>query len=475
MSHTVKKTPHNYDYDITLIGTGPGGYEAAIRAAQLGFKVCVVEKESTLGGVCLNWGCIPTKSLLRNAEVFETFKHAADFGITGAENFKIDFSKVIKRSRDVAGKMAKGVAYLMKKNKITVEKGFGKLATNHTIDVTDDGKTKTISSQHIILATGTRSKSVPTIPVDRKKIITSYQAMVLEKLPESLVIIGAGAIGVEFAYIYASLGTKVTLIEYLSHILPAEDDEIATLLTKEYKKIGIEMFVSTKVESVAYQGEQLKTAITLSDSTKKDIISEIVLVAIGLTGNIENIGLETLGVKTDRGFIVVDKYGRTNIEGIYAIGDVSGPPLLAHKASAEGIVCVEAIAGLDPVPIDMNKVAACTYCQPGVAHVGLTEKQAKEKGYEVKVGKFPFSASGKATAAGHTEGLVKLVFDAKYGELLGAHIIGYEATEMIAELSLAMSSEATAEFIHKTVHAHPTFSEAVKEAAADSLGEAINI
>ncbi|MBC8043017.1 MAG: dihydrolipoyl dehydrogenase [Rhizobacter sp.] len=482
MAHTAaKKIEHNYDFDIAIIGSGPGGYEAAIRAAQLGYKVCIIEKETSLGGICLNWGCIPTKSLLKNAEVINMMKHhAAEYGISGIDNMQVDFTKVIKRSRDVAGKMAKGVSYLMKKNKITVKTGYAKLRSAHQIEITagndaNGGKPEVITALHTILATGTRAKSVPTIPVDRKKIITSYEAMILEKLPASMTIIGAGAIGIEFAYVYNSMGTKISIVEFLPNVLPNEDEEISRTLEREYKKSGIEVLTNTKVESVVYDGENVKTTVTLPDGSKKDIVSEYVLVAIGLTGNIENLGLEQVGVATDRGFIKTDGYGHTNIEGVYAIGDVTGGMLLAHKASAEGIVCIEAIAGFEPQPLVPENIPACTYCQPSVAHIGLTEKQAKEKGFEIKVGKFPFSASGKATAAGETAGLVKLIFDAKYGELIGAHIIGHEATEMIAELGIAKKMEATAEWIHNTVHAHPTFSEAVKEAAADAYGEAINI
>jgi dihydrolipoamide dehydrogenase len=469
-----KKFSHTYNFDVTVIGSGPGGYETAIRASQLGYSVCIVEKEPTLGGVCLNWGCIPTKSLLKNAEVIHTMKHAADFGVS-FENMKLDFAKIIQRSRGVAGQMAKGVDYLMKKNKITVKKGYGKLKSAHEITIEADGKTETISSLHTILATGTKAKSLPTVPVDRKRIITSYEAMILPEKPESLTIIGAGAIGVEFAYFYNAVGTKVTIVEYLPHLLPNEDEEISTLLEREYKKQEIAFMLGAKVESAAVEGNKVKTVVTDANGTKKELVSDYALVAVGLSGNIENLGLEPLGVKTERGFILVDDFGRTNIDGVFAIGDVAGGMLLAHKASTQGIRCIEKIAGFNPQPIDPMEIPACTYCQPGVAHVGMTEKAAKEKGYDVKVGRFPFKASGKATAAGETAGMVKLVFDAKLGELLGAHIIGHEATEMIASLGIAKKMEATADWIHNTVHAHPTFSEGVKEAAADAYGEAINI
>lgn len=471
----INKPSHNYDFDVAIIGSGPGGYETAIRASQLGYKTCVIEKEPTLGGVCLNWGCIPTKSLLKNAELINTLKHANAFGIK-FDNMAIDFGQIIKRSRDVAAQMAKGVDYLMKKNKITVKKGFGKLLSAHQIEIkADDGASEKISSLYTILATGTKARSIPTVPVDRKRIITSYEAMILPEKPETLTIIGAGAIGVEFAYFYNAVGTQVTLIEALPQILPNEDEEIATLLAREFKKQGIAMMTGAKVESASVEGEKVKTIVTDSNGKQKELLSDYCLVAIGLTGNIENLGLEEVGVKTERGFIKVDEFGRTNVEGVYAIGDVAGGMLLAHKASAEGIRCIEKIAGLDVQPLDPLEIPACTYCQPSVAHIGMTEKQAKEKGIEVKIGRFPFKASGKATAAGHTEGMVKLIFDAKYGDLLGAHIIGYEATEMIASLGIARKLEATADWIHNTVHAHPTFSEAIKEAAADAYGEAINI
>jgi dihydrolipoamide dehydrogenase len=474
-SHTVSIPTHTYNFDVAIIGSGPGGYETAIRAAQLGFKTCIIEKEPTLGGVCLNWGCIPTKSLLKNAEMIHALKHADTFGIK-VDGMSIDFPRVIKRSRDVAGQMAKGVDYLMKKNKITVKKGYGKLAAPHEVEITgDDGASEKISALHIIIATGTKAKSLPTVPVDRKRIITSYEAMILPEKPDTLTIIGAGAIGVEFAYFYNAVGTKVTIVEYLPHLLPNEDEEISTLLEREYKKQEISFLLGAKVESATVEGDKVTTVVTDANGNRKELVSDYALVAIGLTGNIENIGLETVGVETERGFIKVDAFGRTNVEGVYAIGDVAGGMLLAHKASVEGIHCIEKIAGLNPQPIDPMEIPACTYCQPSVAHIGMTEKQAREKGYELKIGRFPFKASGKATAAGETAGMVKLIFDAKYGELLGAHIIGHEATEMIASLGIAKKLEATADWIHNTVHAHPTFSEAVKEAAADAYGEAINI
>lgn len=471
----INKPPHDYNFDVAIIGSGPGGYETAIRSAQLGYKTCIIEKEPTLGGVCLNWGCIPTKSLLKNAEIIQTLKHASTFGIR-LEGMTIDFAQIIKRSRDVAAQMAKGVDYLMKKNKITVKKGFGKLLSPHEVEIkADDGAVEKISSLYIIIATGAKPRSLPNVPVDRQRIITSYEAMVLPERPSKLTIIGAGAIGVEFAYFYNAVGTEVTLIEAMPQILPNEDEEIATLLAREFKKQGIAIMTNATVESAAVEGDKVKTVVLDSNGNRKELVSDYCLVAVGLTGNIENIGLEELGIQTERGFIKTDEFGRTNVESVYAIGDVAGGMLLAHKASAQGIRCIEKIAGLDVQPLDPMEIPACTYCQPSVAHLGLTEKQAKEKGYDVKIGRFPFKASGKATAAGHTEGMVKLIFDAKYGELLGAHIIGYEATEMIASLGIARKLEATADWIHHTVHAHPTFSEAVKEAAADAYGEAINI
>ncbi|MCS6988740.1 MAG: dihydrolipoyl dehydrogenase [Chloroherpetonaceae bacterium] len=473
-NRAAKKFAHDYDFDITVIGSGPGGYETAIRSSQLGYKTCIVEKEPTLGGVCLNWGCIPTKSLLKNAELIHALHHASEFGVK-ISSFEIDFPAIIKRSRDVAAQMAKGVDYLMKKNKITVKKGYGKLASAHEIEIESDGKVEKITSLHVILATGAKAKSLPNVPIDRKRIITSYEAMILPEKPKTIAIIGAGAIGVEFAYFFNAVGAKVTLVEYMPRILPNEDEEISTWLEREYKKQGIEILTSAKVESASVEGESVRTVLTDFKGERKELVSDYCLVAVGLTGNIENLGLEKVGVQTEKGFIKVDGFGRTNVEGVYAIGDVAGGMLLAHKASVEGINCVETIAGLPTKPINPLDIPACTYCQPSVAHVGLTEKAAKEQGYDVLVGRFPFKASGKATAAGETAGMVKLVFDKKTGELLGAHIVGHEATEMIAELCVAKKLEATADWIHKTIHAHPTFSEAIKEAAAAAYGEAINI
>lgn len=472
--NSAKKFTHNYDFDVAIIGSGPGGYETAIRSSQLGYNTCLIEKEPTLGGVCLNWGCIPTKSLLKNAEMIHAIHRAKDFGIR-VSNVEIDFPAIIKRSRDVAAQMAKGVDYLMKKNKITVKKGYGRLASAREIEIEADGKVEKITALHVILATGARAKSLPNVPIDRKRIITSYEAMILPEKPKTLVIIGAGAIGAEFAYFYNAVGAKVTLVEYMPRILPNEDEEISTWLEREYKKQGIELMTSAKVESASVEGESVRIIVTDFKGERKELVSDYCLVAVGLTGNIENIGLEKVGVQTEKGFIKVDGFGRTNVDGVYAIGDVAGGMLLAHKASVEGVNCIETIAGLPTKPINPLEIPACTYCQPSVAHVGLTEKAAKEQGYEILVGRFPFKASGKATAAGETAGMVKLIFDKKTDELLGAHIIGQEATEMIAELCVAKKLEATADWIHKTIHAHPTFSEAIKEAAAAAHGEAINV
>lgn len=459
-------------YDIAIIGGGPGGYVAAIRASQLGFKTAVVEKDK-LGGVCLNWGCIPTKALLKNAEIYNHFKHANEFGIT-YQNLEFDFKKIIKRSRDVVLRNSKGVEYLFKKNKIDHISGFGKIIGKGKIEVSKDGKpVETVESKHIIIATGARPRSIPDVAIDRKKIISSSEAMILQEVPKSMLIIGAGAIGVEFAYFYNTFGTKVTLVEMMPSILPIEDKEITKLLESNLKKVGIEIFTDTKVEKVTVGGD-----VTLTVNTKegaKELKGDVALMAIGVQGNVENIGLDEIGVKYEKSFIKVDKYYRTNVEGVYAIGDIIGQPLLAHVASAEGITCIEAIAGKSPAVVDYENIPGCTYCQPQVASIGLTEDKAIEQGYEIKVGRFPFAASGKARAIGETDGLVKLIFHAKYGELLGAHILGNDATEMIAEIGVAKTLGTTAHELIKTVHAHPTLSEAVMEAAANAMGEAIHI
>jgi len=463
-------------YQIAILGGGPGGYVAAIRAAQLGFKTVVIDKEN-LGGICLNWGCIPTKSLLKNVEIFDTIKnHGKEFGIYTKE-LSFNFTEIIQRSRGISDKITKNVELLIKKNKIDRIRGFGKLISQNEIEILDnDGKkTETMSADNIIIATGARPKTFPNIPVDRKSIITSTEAMNLAEQPKELIIIGAGAIGIEFAYFYSVLGTKVTLIEMLDHILPVEDAEVSQTLEKNFKKRGIEIYTKTMVEKAEVKGNKVSVTIN-QNGEKKTLSADKVLSAIGVTGNVEGFGLEELGVELFKNHIKVDKKTyQTNIPNIYAIGDVIGPPWLAHVASAEGIHCVEGIKGIKNPDVDYDNIPGCTYCQPQVASVGLTEAKAKELGYELKIGKFPFLASGKAFAVGEREGFVKLIFDAKYGELLGGHIIGSEATELIAEVSLARAMEATGHSIIKTVHAHPTLSESIMEAAANAYGEAIHI
>ncbi len=470
-------------YDIAILGGGPGGYVAAIRAGQLGLKTVVIDKDK-LGGICLNWGCIPTKSLLKNAEIFDTVKnHGEDFGIT-AKELSFDFTKIIKRSRNISDTITRNVEMLVKKNKVDRIKGFGKLAAKNQIDIYDDNgkEIQTINADKIIIATGARPRVVPSIPVDKKMIITSAEAMNLPEQPKELIVIGAGAIGIEFAYFYNVLGTKVTVIEMLDSILPIEDREVSDALSKSFKKRGIEIYTNASVEKAEIwestpsgKGDKVKVTIS-AGSAKKEITADKVLSAIGVTGNVEGIGLEELGIELYKNHIKVNKSTyETNIKGIFAIGDVIGPPWLAHVASAEGIHCVEKIKGMNPHDINYDAIPGCTYCQPQVASVGLTESKAKEAGYEVKVGKFPFMASGKAFAVGEREGFVKFVTDAKYGEILGVHIIGSEATELIAEAALAKTLEATTESLIKTVHAHPTLSESVMEAAAAVYGESIHI
>lgn len=459
-------------FDVAVLGGGPGGYVAAIRAAQLGLSCVVIERDRP-GGICLNWGCIPTKALLRNAEIYHYFLHADEWGI-GYKDLTFDFSKIIKRSRDVALRNSKGVEYLFKKNKIEYVSGFGKILSRWKIEVSREGKpAETVSARHIIIATGARPRSFPNIPIDRKKVITSTEAMILPALPKSMVIIGAGAIGVEFAYFYNVFGTHVTLVEMMPNILPVEDKEISKLLESNFKKAGMEVLTETKVESVT-AGNDVTVAV-VSQGQRTEYHADIALVAIGVQGNVENIGLESLGVRVEKSWVQVDDFGRTNIDGIYAIGDVAGPPWLAHVASKEGIVCVEAIAGKNPQPINYDNIPGCTYCQPQVGSIGLTEEKALAAGHQIKIGRFPFTASGKARAIGETDGLVKLIFDSKYGELLGAHILGSEATEMIAELGIAKSLEATASGIFNTIHAHPTLSEAIMEAAENAYGHSIHI
>lgn len=461
------------DYDLIVIGSGPGGYVAAIRASQLGLKTAIVEKES-LGGICLNWGCIPTKALLKSAQVFEYINHAADYGlkVSGGE---VDFGSVIKRSRGVADGMSKGVQFLMKKNKIEVLMGAGKLKSKNTVEVKGaDGAAKTYTAKHIILATGGRSRELPNIKQDGVKVIGYRQAMNLPKQPKSMIVVGSGAIGIEFAYFYNSLGTKVTVVEFLDNIVPLEDEEVSKTLARILKKQGIDIMTGSNVESVDSSGDVCKVKVKTASGVV-DLEAEIVLSAVGISTNLEGIGLEENGVKTDRGKVVVDDYYRTNVEGVYAIGDIVKGQALAHVASAEGIICVEKIAGHNPEPLNYNNIPGCTYCSPEIASVGYTEKAAKDAGYEIKVGKFPYSASGKAAAAGAKDGFVKVIFDAKYGEFLGAHMIGYNVTEMIAEVVTARKLETTGHEIIKSVHPHPTMSEAVMEAAAEAYGECIHL
>lgn len=464
------------NFDLIVIGSGPGGYPAAIRASQLGMKVAIIEKES-LGGICLNWGCIPTKALLKSAQVFEYISHAADYGIkVGAP--KADFGGMIQRSRGVADGMSKGVTFLLKKNKVTVIKGFGKLARGKKVEVTgEDGKMTTYEAKNIIIATGGRAKALPNLPIDGEKVIEYRKAMSLEKQPKSMVIVGAGAIGVEFAYFYHSIGTEVTIVEYMAQgLVPREDVDISKQLGRTYKKMGIKVLGNTAVETVDIKGRGcVVTAKNRKTGKVETIKCDVVLSAAGVAPNTENIGLETLGITTERGLIKVDEFYKTNVAGIFAIGDVIAGPALAHVATAEAITCVEKIAGQSPEPIDYNNIPGCTYCSPEIASVGYTEAGAKEAGYEIKVGKFPFSASGKASAAGAKDGFVKIIFDAKYGELLGAHMIGYNVTEMIAEVVAARKLETTGHEIIKTIHPHPTMSEAVMEAAAQAYGEVIHL
>jgi dihydrolipoamide dehydrogenase len=456
------------------VGSGPGGYVTAIRASQLGLKTAIVEKES-LGGVCLNWGCIPTKALIKSANVYEYLQHAADYGINVKES-SVDFSAMIKRSRDVASGMSNGIQFLMKKNKIDVLKGNGVLKAGKAVEVTDESGNKTTytAAKGVIIATGSRSRELPNLPQDGTKVIGYRQAMTLPSQPKKLVIVGSGAIGVEFAYFYNAIGTEVTVVEYLPNIVPIEDEDVSKQLEKSLKKSGINILTSSSVESVDTSGSGCVVRIKTAKG-EETIECDIVLSAAGVVTNIENIGLEELGIVVDKGRILVSDFYQTNLPGYYAIGDVVPGPALAHVASAEGIICVEKIAGHHPEPLNYGNIPGCTYCSPEVASVGMTEKAAKEAGYEIKVGKFPFSASGKASAAGAKDGFVKLIFDAKYGELLGGHMIGANVTEMVAELVAVRKLETTGEELIKTVHPHPTMSEAIMEAAAAAYGEVIHM
>lgn len=460
-------------YNVIVIGSGPGGYVAAIRASQLGMKVAVVER-AEIGGICLNWGCIPTKALLKSAQVFEYINHASDYGIS-VKDASIDFGSVVKRSRDVAAGMSKGINFLFKKNKIDVIAGFGKVQAGKKVEVEDEKGTKTIyQADHVILATGGRSRELPSLKLDHKKIIGYRKAMTLDKQPESMVIVGSGAIGSEFAYFYNSIGTKVTLVEFLPNIVPVEDEEVSKQLERSYKKSGIKVMKSSEVTNVDTSGKGCKVTIKTAKG-EEQVECDIVLSAVGVSTNIEGIGLEDVGIATDKGKVIVDDYYKTNIPGVYAIGDIVKGQALAHVASAEGIICVEKIAGENPEPLDYNNIPGCTYSSPEIASVGYTEKAAKEAGYDIKVGKFPFSASGKASAAGAKEGFVKVIFDAKYGEWLGAHMIGANVTEMVAEVVVARKLETTGHEIVKSVHPHPTMSEAIMEAAAAAYDEVIHL
>ncbi|MGB9770678.1 MAG: dihydrolipoyl dehydrogenase [Candidatus Kapaibacteriota bacterium] len=461
--------------DLVVIGSGPGGYVAAIRASQLGLKTICVEKNE-LGGICLNWGCIPTKALLKSAEYSHFIKESKSFGFD-INNYEVDFPTVIKRSRDVANRMSNGVAFLFKKYKVQLVQGHGRFKDNHTIEVVDaDGNpTDIINTKNTIVATGARPRMFQGIEVDKQRILTSKEAMIISEIPKEIIIMGAGAIGVEFAYFFNAFGSKVTLIEMMDRILPVEDEEVSKELERHFKKYGIKILTNSRVLSAKNTGKNVEVVVQRKDGKEEKLIGDYALNAIGIQANLEGIGLEEIGVQIEKGFIKVNEYLQTNVEGVYAIGDVAGPPWLAHKASAEGIVAVEYIAGLNPKPINYNNIPGCTYCQPQVASVGMTEKKARDAGYDVRVGKFPYTANGKAHGIGEARGFVKLVIDNKYGEILGAHLIGPDVTEMIAELTLARNLEATAHYIIKTIHPHPTLSEAIMEAAAVAYNESPNI
>ncbi len=460
-------------FDVIVLGSGPGGYVTAIRASQLGLKTAIIEKES-LGGVCLNWGCIPTKALLKSAQVFEYLKHADDYGLT-VENYDKDFDAVVNRSRNVAGTMSKGVQFLMKKNKIEVIMGYGTLKAGKKVAVAiEDGSETVYEANHVIIATGARARELPSLPQDGKKVIGYREAMTLPKQPKKLIVVGSGAIGVEFAYFYNAMGTDVTIVEYMPRIVPVEDEEISKQIERSFAKSGIKVMTSAEVTKVDTSGKGVKATVK-TDKGEEVLSADIVLSAVGIKTNLENIGLEEIGIATDRDKIIVNDFYQTNLPGYYAIGDVTSGQALAHVASAEGILCVEKIAGQHVEPIDYNNIPGCTYCFPEIASVGYTEEQAKEKGYEIKVGKFPFTASGKAQAGGHTDGFVKVIFDAKYGEWLGCHMIGAGVTDMIAEAVVGRKLETTGHEILKAVHPHPTMSEAVMEAVAAAYDEVIHI
>lgn len=466
---------NQHNCDVVVLGSGPGGYVAANRAAQLGLKTICVE-QAELGGICLNWGCIPTKALLKSAEQINFLKEAKTFGFK-IENYDFDFPSIIERSRQVSNRMSNGISFLFKKYKVQHLKGFGKLRDNRTIEVYDQNGTITdvVTAKNLIIATGARPRIFPSIEVDREKIITSKEAMTLKEIPNEIIILGAGAIGVEFAYFFNAFGSKVTLVEMLDRILPIEDEEISKELERHFTKYGMKVMTKTKVLSAKVNNGKANVEIEKNDGKKEVLSADYALNAIGIKANVENIGLEEVGIQLERGFIKVDEYMQTSVDGIYAIGDVAGPPWLAHKASAEGVLAVEHIAGLDPKPIDYKNIPSCTYCQPQVASVGLTEKQARELGYDVRIGKFPYTANGKAHGIGEARGFIKLVIDNKYGEILGAHMIGPDVTELIAEVTVARSLEATAHSIIKSIHPHPTLSEAIMEAAAVAYNESLNI
>lgn len=470
-----------FDFDVIVLGGGPGGYPAAIRSAQLGLKVACVERDR-LGGICLNWGCIPTKALLKNAEIYHTMQVAPEEWGISYDNLRVDFTRVIKRSRDVSDRVVKGIEFLFRKNKVESIKGFGVLTGKNSIEVTGaDGAKRTVTAKNIVLATGARAKMLPgstngaPLKPDGKQVLSSTEAMIMDHIPESMTIIGAGAIGMEFAYFYKTFGTKVSVVEMMPNVLPIEDTEVSTEIEKIYKKQGYQLYTKTKVNSVKLEKKSTKVEIESADGKKQVLEAECVLVAIGVQGNTENIGLEKLGVKMTKGFVDVDEFMRSSVDSIYAVGDVAGPPWLAHVATHEGIISAEHLAGHHPTPLDYDNIPGCTYCQPQVASVGMTERAAKEVGIEYKIGKFPFTALGKARAMGETDGFVKLIIGTKYDEILGAHIIGYEAAEMLEEIVIARAHGATGMSLTKTIHPHPTWSEAIMEAASVAEGEAIHL